>query len=314
MMNIVFMGTPDLAAGVLRAILAAGYPVAGVVTNPDRPKGRKGEQVPSDVGALAAKEGIPTLKTPRVRSEEAVAWIREKHPDVIIVAAFGQIIPKEILSMPKYGCINVHASLLPAWRGAAPIQWSVLTGASETGITIMQMDEGLDTGAILAQSVVPIAKDDTSGSLFVKMTEEGGRLLTGTLPRIEAGEVHAKAQPALSTTPYAKMITKEMGRIDWTKSAAEIEAWIRGMDPWPSAFTVLDGKMLKIWKASVLPEQPDAGMRDVAGTIVGTDADGILIRTGSGILRAEEIQIEGKKRMRTADFLRGYHRKSDRLG
>lgn len=312
-MRIVFMGTPDLAAAVLRSLLDAGCDVVGVVTNPDRPKGRKGEPTPSDVGALAESRGLPVFKTARVRNEDAVCWIREKIPDVIVVAAFGQIIPSEILNMPPHGCINVHASLLPAYRGAAPIQWSVLRGDAETGVTIMKMDEGLDTGAILAQKKITIGPEETSGTLFEKMAEEGGKLLVETLPKIADGSIVPVPQPAESTTPYAKMITKEMGRIDWTRSAKEIDAWIRGMAPWPSAYTYLDGKMLKIWKAAVLPETEDAVRMQPCGTIAGTDENGMRIVTGSGILRAEEIQMEGKKRMRTSDFLRGYHLKENRL-
>ena len=302
-MKIIFMGTPDFAASILKALYEADHEIAGVVTNPDRPKGRKGVPVPSDTGALAEAYGLPVLKCARVRDPEAVRWIREKAPDAIVVAAFGQIIPKEILAMPRYGCINVHASLLPAYRGAAPIQHCILDRAKETGVTIMQMDEGLDTGGIFASRTVPVADDETAGSLFDKLAEEGADLLVRTLPGIEDGILSAVPQPAESTTEYAAQITKAMGRIDWTRRAEEIEAQVRGMSPWPSAYTYLDGKMLKIWKARIAEKE---SAQEAPGTVLSSPRGTLFISCGSGVLEAEEVQFEGKKRMRTADFLRGY--------
>ena len=324
-MKLVFMGTPDFAAAILKALYEAGHEITGVVTNPDKPKGRKGSPVPSDTGAIAEAYGLPVLKCARVRDPEAVAWIRDKAPDAIIVAAFGQIIPKEILTMPPLGCINVHASLLPAYRGAAPIQHCILDRVKTSGVTIMQMDEGLDTGGIYEVQEIPLADDETAGSLFDKMAEAGAELLIRTLPGIADGTVTAVPQPAESTTEYASQITKAMGRIDWSRSAGEIEAQIRGMSPWPSAYTDLDGKMLKIWRASVLQEDaaepgnfgsgnPGGGADAEPGTILPGTKGTLLISCGEGVLKAEEVQFEGKKRMSTADFLRGYTVKTPVLG
>ena len=311
-MKLIFMGSPDLAAVILKALYDGGHSIAGVVTGTDKARGRKGTPVPTDVGALAEELGLPLLKTPKVRREEDLAWIRAKGADAVIVAAFGQLLPAELLTMTRYGCINVHASLLPAYRGAAPIQWSVLNGESRTGVTIMQMDEGLDTGDILTQEEVPISKEDTSGSLFEKMAEAGGRLLLRTLPMIENGTVNPIPQPAESTTPYAGRITKEMGCIDWSKSAARIDAWIRGMNPWPCAYTYLDGKMLKIWRAAVKASDEAAPEKE-PGEILSAGKDGIAVKTGEGTILLGEIQMEGRKRMNAADFLRGYTIRENRL-
>ena len=310
-MKIIFMGSPDLAAVILRALAGSSHEITGVVTGTDKAKGRKGTPVPTDVGAAAEELGLPVLKTPRVRREDDLAWIREKDADVIVVAAFGQLLPKELLTMKKYGCINVHASLLPAYRGAAPIQWSVLRGEKETGVTIMQMDEGLDTGDILTQRKIALAPGETSGTLFEKMAKEGADLLLATLPLIEANKIEPVKQPEESTTPYAGRITKEMGKIDWSRNAAEIDAWIRGMDPWPSAYTYLDGKMFKIWKASVYRKVTD-GIEP--GTILFTDPRGMVVSTGKDAILCSEVQMEGKKRMKTSDFLRGYTIREARLG
>ncbi|MBQ6469411.1 MAG: methionyl-tRNA formyltransferase [Lachnospiraceae bacterium] len=314
-MRLVFMGSPDLAAVILKMLYENGCEIVGVVTGTDKSRGRKSTLIPTEVGKLAQELGLPLLKTPRVRRPEDLAWIREKNADAVIVAAFGQLLPAELLKMTKFGCINVHASLLPAYRGAAPIQWSVLDGKTQTGVTIMQMDEGLDTGDILSQTVVPVDEEDTSGTLFEKMAEAGGKLLLETLPAIANGTVKPVKQPAESTTPYAGRITKEMGRIDWSRPAHRIGPWIRGMNPWPCAYTYLDGKMLKIWKASVredAAERKNSGAEP--GTILCAGKEGIEVQTGSGTILLTEVQLEGKKRMNAADFLRGYRIRSDRLG
>ena len=306
-MKLIFMGSPDLSAVILKALYDGGHEITGVVTGTDKARGRKGTPVPTETGKLAEELGLCVLKTPKVRREEDLAWIREKEADAVIVAAFGQLLPPELLTMKRFGCINVHASLLPAYRGAAPIQWSVLNGEPQTGITIMQMDEGLDTGDILTQCAVPIEKEETSGSLFEKMAEAGGKLLLETLPLLEKGEIKPIQQPKESTTPYAGRITKEMGCIDWTRSAAKIDPWIRGMNPWPCAYTYMDGKMLKIWRAAVCPEKD--GIQDgdkEPGEILAADREGILVKTGEGAILLKEIQLEGRKRMNAADFLRGY--------
>ncbi|MEE3419986.1 MAG: methionyl-tRNA formyltransferase [Lachnospiraceae bacterium] len=305
-MKIVFMGTPDFASGMLKALLLAGYPVVGVVTQPDKPKGRKKEPVYSPVKEEAISHCITVYQPKRVKDPEAIEAIRAMEPDIIIVAAFGQIIPKEILDMPRYGCINVHASLLPAYRGASPIQHAILDGLTTTGVTIMRMNEGLDTGDIIKETEVPVDKKETCGSLFDKLAGEGAKLLLATLPEIEAGNVTYTPQPAESTTPYASMIKKSDGKIDWTRPAIEIERQVRGMNPWPSAFTVLDGKLLKIWEAHVEREEYTPGDPAETGRIVRQDGRGLYVTCGRGILVAEEVQMAGKKRMKTGDFLRGY--------
>ena len=222
-MKVVFMGTPDFSVGTLEALVEAGYEITGVVTQPDKPKGRGKQMMPTPVKEAAEKHGLPVYQPRRVRDAEAIEEIRKMEPDVIVVVAFGQIIPKEILDMPKYGCINVHASLLPAYRGAAPIQWAVMNGDEVSGVTIMKMDEGLDTGDMLTKVEVPLAADETGGSLFDKLAAAGAKLLVETLPKLEKGEVTPEKQPEISTTEYARMIKKEDGKIDWTKSAVEIE-------------------------------------------------------------------------------------------
>ena len=300
-MDIVFMGTPDFAAGILKAILDSGYTVTGVVTQPDRPKGRKKELCPCPVKELAVSHGLRVFQPRRVRNEEAVAEIADMKPDLIVVAAFGQILPKELLELPPLGCVNVHASLLPAYRGAAPIQQAIIDGCEKTGVTIMQMDVGLDTGDIISVRECPIAPDETGGSLFDKLAVIGAELLVDTLPDIESGKAVRVPQPEEGVS-YVKMFKKEDGRIDWTESAESICRKVRGFDPWPSAFTTLDGKNFRIFKAHV----ENMGAEGEAGTIL-TDREGhMLIQTGSGYVCPDEVQIEGKKRMKTSDFLRGY--------
>ncbi|MEE1114324.1 MAG: methionyl-tRNA formyltransferase [Eubacterium sp.] len=303
-MRVVFMGTPDFAVGTLRAIVKAGHEVTGVITQPDKPVGRKMELKPTAVKAAALELGLPVYQPEKVRETACVEKIREMGADVIVVAAFGQIIPKSILEMPKYGCMNVHASLLPKYRGAAPIQWAILDGEKVTGVTIMQMNEGLDTGDMIATVEVPIRDDETGGSLFDRLAESGADLLVQTLARAEAGDLHPVPQPAESTTAYARMIRKNDGLIDWTKDAAYIERQIRAFDPWPAAFTKEGSKTLKIWKAD---KNADAGGDATAapGTVLGSDKNGIRVQTGDGILRITELQLEGKKRMKAADYLRG---------
>lgn len=301
-MRIVFMGTPDFATGTLEEIVKSGYEVAGVVTQPDKPKGRGKNLMPTPVKEVALKYELPVYQPKRAKEPEFIETLRNLKPDVIVVAAFGQIITKEILEMPRYGCINVHASLLPAYRGAAPIQWAVINGDKESGVTIMQMDEGIDTGDMMDKVVVPIAEDETGGSLFDKLSEAGAKLCVKVLKDLEEGRAVREKQPKESTTAYASMIDKRMGEIDWCKRAKEIEQLIRGLNPWPSAYTRTQGKMLKLWKAKVLDETTDKQ----AGEIVRIERDGICVQTGEGVLKICELQLEGKKRMDAAAFLRGY--------
>lgn len=308
-MRVVFMGTPDFAVGTLEAIIKAGHEVAGVVTQPDKPKGRGKTLQPTPVKEVAVRENIPVLQPKKVREEESIEAIRAMNPDVIVVVAFGQIIPQAILDIPKYGCLNVHGSLLPKYRGAAPIQWAVIDGEKESGVTIMRMDAGLDTGDMISTVVVALEKNETGGSLFDKLSEAGAKLLVETLVTVENGTAIYTKQPEESTTEYAKMISKDMGHIDWNRSAEEIERLIRGLNPWPSAYTKMDGKTLKIWKAHV--EKRD--LTGEPGTVVRTDGKGMYIQTGVGILCVDELQLEGKKRMPVTAFLRGYVIRNNKL-
>ena len=308
-MRVVFMGTPDFAVGTLEAICDTGYEVVGVVTQPDKPKGRGKELVPTPVKTAALARGLSVYQPRKIRDAEAIERIRQMRPDVIVVVAFGQIIPKEILDMPPFGCLNVHGSLLPAYRGAAPIQWAVLNGEKESGVTVMRMDEGLDTGDMISKKVVILEKDETSGSLFDKLSAEGAKLLVETLPSVFDKTAVYEKQPEESPTAYAGMIQKSMGEIDWKRSAGEIERLVRGMNPWPSAYTKLDGKNLKIWKAHI--EKPE--LTGETGKIVRMDNKGLYIQTGQGILCVDELQMEGKKRMKTGDFLRGYVVRNNQL-
>lgn len=304
-MRVVFMGTPDFSVGTLRELVKAGHEVVGVVSQPDKPKGRGKSLMPTPVKEAALELGLPVYQPKKVRDPEFLEVLRELAPEVIVVVAFGQMIPQSILELPPYGCINVHASLLPKYRGAAPIQWAVIDGEPESGVTIMKMDTGLDTGDMITKVVVPIEKDETGGSLFDKLSEAGAKLLVDTLPSLADGTAVYEKQPEESPTPYAAMIQKQLGNIDWKRPAVEIERLIRGLNPWPSAFTKLNGKTLKIWSAQVLNEsEKDAAA--VPGTILSADAQGLCVKTGQGVLNITELQLEGKKRMDTPAFLRGY--------
>lgn len=297
------MGTPDFAVGTLEELIKAGHEIIGVVTQPDKPKGRGKTLMPTPVKEVALKHQIPVYQPKKVREKEFTEALRNLSPDVIVVAAFGQIITKEILEIPRFGCINVHASLLPAYRGAAPIQWAVINGEKESGVTIMQMDEGLDTGDMIDKVVVPLAQDETGGSLFDKLSQAGARLCVKVLKDLEEGKAVREKQPEESTTPYASMISKKMGEINWSQPAGSIEQLIRGLDPWPSAYTKLQGKTLKLWKARVVEEKQEKGR---PGEVVQVEKEAFFVQTGEGILKIEELQMEGKKRMDTGAFLRGF--------
>ena len=303
-MKIVFMGTPDFAVPSLHALTEAGYAVAAVVTQPDKPKGRGKTLLPTPVKEEAVMHDIPVYQPEKVRNNpEFLEILKEINPEIIVVAAYGQIIPKEILELPKFGCINIHASLLPKYRGAAPIQQAVIDGEKESGVTIMKMGVGLDTGDMISQAVVPLAEDETGGSLFDKLAEEGAELLIRTIPSIVDGTAVYTKQPEESPTPYAAMISYKMGLIYFTKSATYLERLVRGMNPWPSAYTFLNGKTLKVWKCSV--ESGNCG-KEAPGTITGVDKKGIHVACGTDKLVLKEVQLEGKKRMETDAFLRGY--------
>lgn len=300
-MKIVFMGTPDLSVPALNALVEGGHEVAAVVTQPDKPKGRGKSLQMTPVKERALELGIPVFTPEKVRkNEDFLQQMREIDPDVAVVIAYGQILDKPILTLPRYGCVNIHASLLPKYRGAAPIQWAVIDGEKVSGVTTMQMDEGLDTGDMLDRIEIPLAADETGGSLFDKVAEAGGKLILKTLKKIEDGT--AVAVPQTGESNYVGIISKSMGKIDWNKSAEAIERLIRGLNPWPSAYTVLDGKTLKLWRAEVGETIRDGQ----PGQIVDVTKDSFTVCCGEGSLIIRELQLEGKKRMETDAFLRGY--------
>lgn len=300
-MRVIFMGTPDFSVGILEEIIKAGHEVVLAVTQPDKPKGRGNTVQFPPVKETALTHGIEVYQPTKIRDAECVEYLRKYHADIMIVAAFGQILSKEILDMPRYGCVNVHASLLPKYRGAAPIQWAVINGEKVSGVTTMRMDIGIDTGDMIEKVEVPLDKEETGGSLFDRLAEEGAKLCVHTMSEIEAGRATYTKQDESEAT-HTSMIKKQFGKIDWTKSAVEIERLVRGLNPWPSAYTSLNGKTLKIWRASV--EEADSGAK--AGTIVSLKKDEIAVQTGKGILLLQEVQLEGKKRMPVDAFLRGY--------
>lgn len=299
------MGTPDFAAVILEKIITSGHEVIGVVTQPDKEKGRGRTISFSPVKELAIKYGCTVYQPVKVRDESFLQTVKELAPEAIIVAAFGQILPKTLLDMPPYGCINVHASLLPKYRGAAPIQYSILEGEEETGITIMYMDDGIDTGDMILQARTPISPDETGGSLYEKLAVIGADLLIEALEKIKNNTAERIHQNNEQST-YVKMITKEMGKLDFTWPAIKLERWIRGMDPWPSAYTYLDGKTLKIWKAEVEEYQDEENKPAKPGEVVEIRKDAIAVMTGEGILVIKGLQLEGKKRMPCGAFLLGY--------
>ena len=307
-MRVVFMGTPDFSVPALENI-AKKYEVVAVVTQQDRPKGRGHKMQYTPVKEKAIELEIPVYQPKRVKDHEFVDILKTLKPDVIVVIAFGQILSKEILELPKYGCINVHASLLPKYRGAAPIQWAVINGDKKSGVTTMYMAEGLDTGDIIDTSEIVLDEKETGGSLFDKRADLGGKLILNTLDKLETGTATRTRQDDARST-YAGKITKELGKIDFTKSAAEIERLIRGLNPWPSAFTYMDDKMLKIWNADVLEET----VEEAPGTITEVNKKFIKVATGEGYLLLKEIQLEGKKRMNVTSFLNGYNFTANKLG
>lgn len=298
-MKVVFMGTPDFSVPALEKI-AEEHEVVGVVTQQDRPKGRGHKMQFTPVKEKAIELGIPVFQPEKVKNPEFVDILREMNPDVIVVIAFGQILSKEILDLPKHGCINVHASLLPKYRGAAPIQWAVIDGEEYSGVTTMYMAEGLDTGDMIDKKIIKLDEKETGGSLFDKLSIEGGELILETLEKLENNTVKRIPQNDDEST-YAGKITKELGHIDFYKSATEIERLIRGLNPWPSAYTHLDGKVLKIWAADVLEQE----VKEEPGTICKNNKS-LRAATGKGYLDIKELQLEGKKRMDVASFLNGY--------
>ncbi len=299
-MKIVFMGTPDFAAGVLEALIKAGHEITAVVTQPDKAKGRSKELQFPPVKECALAHNIPVMQPVKIKTPEAMAELAKYEADVFVVAAFGQILSQEILDMPKYGCLNIHASLLPKYRGASPIQHVIIEGEQETGVTIMQMNAGLDTGDMLYKKSISIEDTDTYETLHDKLMVLGGQAIVEALPLLEEGALVPQVQQDEQSC-YAKLISKEMGNIDFHKSAVEIGRLIRGLNPWPSAYTFYKGRQMKVWEATV-----EEGTTDKQpGMVVEVTKDTIKVACGEGLLCIMSLQLEGKKRMSTHDFLLG---------
>ena len=299
-MKVVFMGTPDFAVPCLQKIIDEGHKVIGVVTQPDKPKGRGKKLSMPPVKELALKYDIPVYQPLKARDEEFVEILKNLNPDIIIVVAFGQILPKSILDIPKYGCVNVHASLLPRYRGAAPLNWVIINGEEKTGVTTMYMDEGLDTGDMILKSEIPLDDKITAGELHDKMMIDGANLLKETMDLIEKGEAPREKQND-DDTCYSPIMKKTLGNIDWSKSAKDIHNLVRGVNPWPSAYTTYNGNTMKVWETNVLDNVSDK----TPGTIISVDKDGIKVSTGKGIINIKEIQMAGKKRVKVQEYIKG---------
>ncbi len=300
-MRIVFMGTPDFAVPSLKALLHSDHRVVGVVTQPDRPKGRGQELAVSPIKQLAVQRKIPILQPLKMKDPAFLDALSAWKPDLIVVTAFGRILPKIILDLPPRHCINVHASLLPQYRGAGPIQWAIVNGERETGITTMLMDEGMDTGAILLQERMPIAPDDTAGTLSAKLAEVGGRLLIDTLTRLEKGTLVPQPQDNARAT-MAPLLKKEDGLLDWTMTAEQLTNRVRGLSPWPGAYTFAKGDRWTIWRAAASGQSVDTA----PGTVHSTTKDAILVTTGNGLLAITELQPANGRRMAAAQYLAGH--------
>jgi methionyl-tRNA formyltransferase len=299
-MRIVFMGTPEVAAVSLARLLEGSDPVVGVVTQPDRAAGRGQTVIPSPVRQVAERHGIAVLTPEKMRDPAFLSALNHWAPQLIVVVAYGRILPRQILDLPALGCLNVHYSLLPKYRGAAPVAWAVVNGEEKSGVTTMQLVEKMDAGPTFLQREIPLASDETAGSLQAKLAPVGAALLMETIAKLKAGSLTPRAQDEQEAT-YAPMLKKEDGLIDWRLPAAAIERRVRGLSPWPSAYTQLDGKLLKIHRASVITGQPGA----TPGEVVRADKFALWIATGAAVLSLDEVQLENKKRLPAADFLRG---------
>jgi methionyl-tRNA formyltransferase len=310
-LRIIFMGTAELSCASLETVARdEKFQIAAVVTQPDKPKGRELKLTPSPVKLLAEKLNLPVLQPLKARDEKFISELRELKPDLIVVVAYGQILPQTILDLPKFGCVNVHTSLLPKYRGAAPIQWAIADGEPETGVTIMKMDAGLDTGPVLSARRTPILPTDDSQILHDRLAQLSAELLVETIPDFVAGKILPKPQPAEGAS-YAAKIKKEDGKIDWNEPAEKILNRMRAFTPWPGAFTFCDGKLLKIWKAVLAQEACYEGtsihnLGLAAGTILSADADGICVLCGKDALMIFELQREGGKRLTAEQFLLGF--------
>ncbi|KKY02418.1 MULTISPECIES: methionyl-tRNA formyltransferase [Paraclostridium] len=305
-MKIVFMGTPEFAVPCLQKIIDEGHEVIGVVTQPDKPKGRGKKLAMPPVKELALKYDIPVYQPLKAREESFVDTLKEMNPELIVVVAFGQILPKSILDIPKYGCVNVHASLLPRYRGAAPLNWVIINGEEKTGVTTMYMDEGLDTGDMILKSEIALDDEITAGELHDKMMIDGAKLLKETIDLIKKGEAPREKQ-SNEDTCYSPIMNKSLGNIDWNKSAIEIHNLVRGINPWPSAYTTYEGQTMKVWKTKVINKNSDKQ----PGTIISVDKEGINVSTSEGIVQIKEIQISGKKRMEVPEYIKGNNINTD---
>lgn len=299
-LRIVFMGTPDFSVPSLQALYDAGYDIAAVVSQPDKQRGRGKKVTPSPVKAKALELGLPVLQPDSMRSEESISAIAALHPDVIIVIAYGKILPKAILDIPVYGCLNVHGSLLPKYRGAAPIQYAIKNGEPTSGVTIMLLDEGMDTGKIVKKTVIPLDPKETTGTLFQKLSITGAKTLLEVLADLPTYEKNAVAQDEAQAT-YTAKIAKEDAAINWQDQAVCIERLIRTLDPHPGAYTTLEGKRLKIWSADMV----DGDATAAPGTIIAVTRKYFTVQTGQGALCIREVQPESRKRMAAAQFLQG---------
>jgi len=307
-MRIVFMGTPDIAVGCLQKIIDEKHEILGVVTQPDKPVGRGKKLGMPPVKELALKYDIPVYQPVKARDEEFVKVLQDLNPDLIVVVAFGQILPKSILDIPKFGCVNVHVSLLPKYRGAAPINWVIINGEEKTGVTTMYMDEGLDTGDMILTSEFDLNDEITAGELHDIMKEEGAKVLKETIDLIEKGEAPRIKQNHDEFT-YAPMMSKSLGQIDFYKSAKDIHNLVRGVNPWPSAYTTYDNQTMKVWKTKVLNETSDKE----PGTIISVDKEGIKVSTKDNIILIKEIQMPGKKRVLVEEYIKGNSIESNKI-
>ncbi|MEG2246990.1 MAG: methionyl-tRNA formyltransferase [Peptostreptococcaceae bacterium] len=299
-MKIVFMGTPEFAVPCLQKIIDEGHEVLAVVTQPDKPKGRGKKLSMPPVKELALKYDIEVYQPLKAREESFVNILREINPDLIVVVAFGQILPKSILDIPKFGCVNVHASLLPKYRGAAPLNWVIINGEEKTGVTTMYMDVGLDTGDMILKSEIPLDDEITAGELHDKMMIDGADVLKETIQLIAQGKAPREKQND-DETCYSPIMDKSLGNIDWSKSAKDIHNLVRGVNPWPSAYTTYGDQTMKIWRTKVLDKNSDK----TPGSILNVDKDGLDVCTGQGVIRISEIQMSGKKRMIVSEYIKG---------
>lgn len=308
-MKAVFMGTPDIAAIVLKTVLESKkHEILAVVTQPDKPKGRGHEMAFPPVKEVALEHNIPVLQPEKMKDPDFFSQLTQLKPDIILVVAYGRKLPLPILELPRFGCINVHASLLPKYRGAAPIQWAVINGETVSGVTIMHMAEGIDTGDMILTQKVELSKDETAGTLHDKLAAIGGPLLLSAMDAIETGRAPRIRQKEEDAT-YVTILEKTTGNMNFRQPADQLERLIRGLNPWPTAYTKLDGKMLKIWKADVLDNDQltKEERKELPGTVIRVEKDEIGVMTGDGILMIRELQMEGKRRMTVEEFLRGYH-------